>query len=283
MASAWSGVNLTIVNAVFRYIKPQEEARVTLTMVSLVDDPLVLISTLTILNYVLLESMDFGGILFGLLSNIGVSLFLGFILGLFWLNVLYFLRKGEYTYTFTLAAFLFVYALSEILGGTGVIAVFVFGLVIGNYELIVKRFKLKMSVNEFSKLKGMIEKFHSEITFMIRSFFFTFIGLIYMFTGVFAVVLGLACSLLLHLTKYLVAKIGTFRSPMASDLPVIGLIVGQGAASASMSMLPLVYNLPDAAFLTSLALNIVLINNITSIVFPFLAARFAMKGKSRRF
>jgi len=282
MASAWSGMNIAIVNAVFRYIKPQEETRVTFTIVSLVDDPLVLISTLTILNYILLGNMGVGDVLIGLSSNIGMSVFLGFILGLGWLNVLYFLRKGEYTYTFTLAAFLFVYALSEILGGTGVISVFLFGLIIGNYKLIVKRFKLKMSVNEFSQLKDMIEKFHSEITFMLRSFFFTFLGLIYVFTGVFALLLALACSLLLHITKYAVAKIGTFKSPMSSDLPVIGFIVGQGAASASMSTLPLVHNLPGAAALTSLALNIILLNNITSILLPFVAAKFMMK-KARNF
>lgn len=282
MASAWSGINIAIVNAVFRYIKPQEETRVTFTIVSLVDDPIVLISTLTILNYILLGNLDSGGILIGLTSNIGISLVIGFILGLAWLNVLYFLRKGEYTYTFTLAAFLFVYALSEILGGTGVISIFLFGLVLGNYKLIVKRFKLKMYVDEFSQLKNMIEKFHSEITFMLRCFFFTFIGLIYVFTGVFALLLALACSLVLHLTKYAVAKIGTYKSTMSSDLPAIGLIVGQGAASASMSTLPLVHNLTGATILTSLALNIILLNNITSILLPFLATKFTRKNRPRR-
>ncbi|MGB9914891.1 MAG: cation:proton antiporter [Candidatus Bathyarchaeales archaeon] len=99
MALAWSGMNIAIVNTVFRYMKPQEETRVTITMVSLVDDPLVLVSTLTILNYILLGNLDSGGILIGLTFNIGISVFLGFILGLAWLNVLYFLRKGEYTYS----------------------------------------------------------------------------------------------------------------------------------------------------------------------------------------
>ncbi|MGQ9679263.1 MAG: cation:proton antiporter domain-containing protein [Candidatus Bathyarchaeia archaeon] len=116
MASAWSGINIATVNAVLKYIKPQEETRVTITMVSLVDDPLVLISTLTILNYILLGGMGPGEILIKLSSNIGISIFLGFILGVVWLNVLYFLREDEYTYTFTLAALFFLYALTEILG-----------------------------------------------------------------------------------------------------------------------------------------------------------------------
>jgi len=279
MASAWSGMNTAIVNAVLKYVKVQEETRATFTMISLLDDPLVLISTLMILNYILLGEIGSTEILIKLASNISTSIFIGVILGLIWLNVLYFLRKDEYTYTFTLASFIFVYALTEILGGAGVIAVFLFGLIIGNYKSIVKSLKLKISVNELSKLESMIQKFHSELTFMLRCFFFTFIGLIYVFTGVFELLLGLACSFLLHLTKYAAAKIGTFRSPMAADVPVMGFIVGQGAASASMSTLPLVYNLPYAATFTSLALNLILLNNITSVALPFIAAKLTKKRR----
>ncbi|MBS7619818.1 cation:proton antiporter, partial [Candidatus Bathyarchaeota archaeon] len=282
MASAWSGMNIAIVNSVFRYIKIREETRVTITMVSLVDDPIVLVSTLTILNYILKGYTGFEGVITVLFKNIGISVFLGFILGVGWLYILYLLRKGEYTYTLTLAAFLFIYAFTEFFGGTGIMAVFIFGLILGNYKIIVRRFKLNISVNEFAQLKNMMEKFHSELTFMLCSFFFTFIGLIYVFNDVFYLLLGLACCLLLHCTKYVIFKIGTFRTPMASDLPIIGLIVGQGAASASMSTLPLVYNLPQAATLTSLALNIILLNNLSSIILPFISFKL-IKNRSKKF
>jgi len=282
MASAWSGVNMAIVNAVCKYMKVQEETRVTLTMISLVDDPLVLITTLTILNYVLLGGVGSGEIMLKLSSNVCTSIFLGVIFGLVWLNVLYLFRKGEYTYTITLAATLFVYSLTEILGGTGVIAVFLFGLIIGNYRSIISAFRLRIRVDELSTLESSIEKFHSELTFMLCSFFFTFIGLIYVFTGVFELFLGLACCFLLHITKYVAAKIGTFRSPIASDVPVMGFIVGQGAASAAMSTLPIVYNLPYATVFTSIALNVILSNNITSIVLPFLATKLAKRKATRK-
>jgi cell volume regulation protein A len=282
MASAWSGINMAIVNAVCKYLKVQEETRVTLTMMSLIDDPIVLITTLTILNYVLLGGVSSGEILIHLSSNICTSIVLGVILGLAWLNVLYFFRKGEYTYTITLAATLFAYSLTEILGGTGVIAVFLFGLIIGNYRSIVSAFRLRIRVDELSTLESLIGKFHSELTFMLRSFFFTFIGLIYVFTGVFELFLGLACCFLLHVTKYAVAKIGTFRSPMASDISVMGFVVGQGAASAAMSTLPIVYSLPYATVFTSVALNVILSNNITSIVLPFLATKLAKRRATRK-
>lgn len=281
IASAWSGMNIAIVDAVCKYIKVREETYTTLTMISLVDDPIVFITTLTILNYILLRGLGPIDILITLSSNISKSIFLGTTIGLVWLKVLHLLRRGEYTYTFTLAAILFVYSLTEFLGGTGVIAVFLFGLVIGNFSPVVKVLKLKISVNELSKLQGLMEKFHSEITFMLRSFFFTFIGLIYVFTGFLELFLALACCFLLHVTKYVAAKIGTQKSSMASDLPVMGFIVGQGAASAAMSMLPIVYNLEYATInIVSLALSVILINNLTSTALPYFSAKLAMKRRA---
>ncbi|MFB3889782.1 MAG: cation:proton antiporter [Candidatus Bathyarchaeia archaeon] len=277
MASAWSGVNITVVSTIFKYIKVKNETHSAFTLVSLLDDPIVLISTLTILNYILLGQTNAQDIAIALSSNIAISLLLGVGLGLLWLNLLYFFRKEKYTYTFTLAALFVVYVLTEILGGTGVIAVFVFALFIGNYKSVIDALKLKLPTDDLARLKKLIGDFHTELAFMVRSFFFTFVGIIYIFTGFTELLIALACVALLHVTRYISVKVMTFRSPMATDIPVIGWIIGKGAAAAAMSTLPLVYNLPFPATLTSIALSVILFGNITSIVLPFIGARFSKR------
>jgi cell volume regulation protein A len=281
MASAWSGVNIAVVSTIFKYVKVQKETRSTFTLISLLDDPIVLVSTLTILNYILLGQTSAQEIAVSLSSNIAIAVLLGIGLGLLWLNVLYFFRNQEYTYTFTLAAIFGVYVLTETLGGTGIIAIFVFALLIGNYETAISVLRLKLSLDELSKLKNSMQRFHSELAFMVRSFFFTFVGLIYAFTGVTELLIGLGCVALLHVTRYVTVKIMTFKSAMSSDLPVIGFIIGKGAAAAAMSTLPIAYNLPYAQTFTSIALNVILISNITSIVLPFLGAKFAKPPETK--
>jgi cell volume regulation protein A len=116
-------------------------------------------------------------------------------------------------------------------------------------------------------------KFHSELTFIITTFFFIFIGLLYVYTGIVELLLGLVISLLLHATRLVTSKIATWRSSLADDLPAMGLIVGKGAAAAAVSALPLAANLPNASLLSSIALNVILMTNIISIILPVLAAR----------
>jgi cell volume regulation protein A len=272
LSSAWGGVNTATVVAIGKHLRISGKTITTLTVSSLFDDIIVLISALTILSYITVGGTGVDDISLALVRNICVSVFLGAIIGVAWLNILYLSRKGEYTFTFTLAALLLLYSLTEMLGGTGAIAVFLFGLILGNSRSLCRSLKLEVDVDQLSRLKDSIMKFHSELTFIVVTFFFTFIGLIYVFTGVFDVVLGLVISLLLHGARYIAVKLGTWRSSLASDLPAIGLIVGKGAASAAMSTLPLAYGLPNTAMFSSIALNVILFTNIISIILPLLVS-----------
>lgn len=277
LSSAWGGVSTATVNAVCKHLKIARETYTTLAISSLVDDLLVLVFALTILKYITLGGMDFYGISIEMIRNISISFFLGVIIGILWLNVLYYSGKGGYTYTFTLAAVLLVYSVTEMLGGTGGIAVFLFGLILGNSKGVASLFKMKVDSNRLAEIKSLIIKFHSELTFMLTTFFFIFMGLLYVYTGIFELLLGLWISLLLHATRFISVKIASWRSSLASDLPAIGLIVGKGAASAAISALPVAFNLPNASLLSSIALNVILLTNIISIILPVLAARSSQR------
>ncbi len=98
----------------------------------------------------------------------------------------------------------------------------------------------------------------------------------------FELFIGLAISFLLHATRLIAVKIGTWRSTLASDLPVIGLIVGKGVASAAMSTLPLVHGLPNASVFSSIALNVILFTNIISIILPIWIARSSTRKRVRK-
>ena len=275
LASAWGGVNTATVEAVCNYLRFKEKTRVTLIISSLVDDAIVLVVTLTVLNYILLGGIGARESAIALSSNFCVSIFVGVILGFAWMNLLYFSRRAEYTYTFTLAALLLVYSLTETFGGTGGIAAFLFGVILGNSDSLATALKLKLKQAELTKLSDLIEHFHSELTFIIRSFFFTFIGLIYVFTGINELLLGLSVSLLLHFSRFLAVNLGTIKSSLREDFPAIGVVVGKGVTAAAMSTLPLAYGLPNAAFYTSIALNVILFTNVLSILLPILLRKIS--------
>ena len=273
LASAWGGVSTATVVAVAKYLRIGEDTVTTLTIASLVDDAIVLVSALTIIDYIFLGGMGAVDISLTLVRNISISFFIGVVVGIMWLSVLHVSGKGGYTYTFTLAAVLLVYSVTEILKGTGAIAVFLFGLILGNAEPICNALKMKVDAYQLSTFKSSMIRFHSELTFILVTFFFTFIGLTYVFTGTFVLFLGLIISILLHATRFVAVAISTWRSPMASDRSIMGFVVGKGAASAIVSTLPYALGLPNTDIFAGIAINVILFTNIISIILPIIAAR----------
>jgi cell volume regulation protein A len=273
LSSAWGGVSTATVTAVCKHLQASEETVTTLTVSSMVDDLLVFVCALTILNYITLGGLTPYEISLDLIGNISISFFLGVVIGILWLNVLYYSRSGEFNYTFTLAAVLLVFSGTEILGGTGGIAIFLFGLILGNSQPLARLFRMRVDMDELDELEDRITKFHSELTFILTTFFFVFIGLLYVYTGLLQVLLGLFISILLHATRLVAVRVASWRSDLSYDYPAIGLIVGKGATAAAVSALPLAANLANAELLSGIALNVILITNIISIVLPVLAGR----------
>ncbi len=102
------------------------------------------------------------------------SLFLGVTMGTLWIIALRRLHGQAYAYMLTLAALLVVYALSQYLGGSGAVSVLLFGLVIGNRRVILSRF---MDAYALGPDDPKVHDFHEEITFIVRTFFFLFLGI----------------------------------------------------------------------------------------------------------
>lgn len=105
---------------------------------------------------------------------LSLSLGIGLASGLIWVLVLRRFQAKPYSYMVTFGALLAVYGAAQFLGVSGAVSVLVFGLVIGNRELVEARlFKMKPKATVNEK----VLEFHGEITFLVRSFFFLFLGL----------------------------------------------------------------------------------------------------------
>ena len=112
-----------------------------------------------------------------LASNISVGVVLGFALSIAWLLALNYLRNYRYTYVFTLALLLTTYVMAQFAGGSGLMAVLVFGIMLGNYKSVGAWVKKELKIADLeSQLRG----FQEETSFLLETFFFVFLGLTFL-------------------------------------------------------------------------------------------------------
>ncbi|MGC8663182.1 MAG: cation:proton antiporter [Thermoplasmata archaeon] len=198
-----------------------------------------------------------------LLTNIFAQLFLGFIAGIFWIEVLRKIERVELSYMLTLGFLFLIYALSDLLWKNGMITAIAFGIVLGNNNLFRKILKLK-SYN----IDENIFKFNKEVVFFMRTAIFVAIGSIFIFHE-FNLKILLYVSLILILIyfsqvlisyifeKKLPDKYVHYIMPRGLTQIVLGILVLTSISSISIT------------FIQNISLVVIITNIITSIILYF--------------
>ena len=203
---------------------------------------------------------------------------LGAVVGIVWIRTLYLIRKEEYTYMLTLGVLFGCYAASETFGGSGPLTALLFGLMLGNDREIFKTLRIKLDLGYLSGIKNFVKRTQGELTFLIRSFFFVFLGLIYgVGGGEFPIWLGILIAVAIVsvnlVFRHAAATVATWRSDMFEYRHFMTFMCGIGLANATLSILlyrELSPTVTYAYLYPAIATNIIIVTNIITSIAPFL-------------
>lgn len=115
-----------------------------------------------------------GGFARNFTALLSVSILVGVVAGAAWIFALRGLKGHPNSYMLTFATAIGAYGASEALGGSGALSILLFGLAVGNRTTILRRWvRLRDVDTEHVK----VQSFHDEITFLVRTMFFLYLGL----------------------------------------------------------------------------------------------------------
>ncbi len=213
-----------IIPLVYRLKNLQEKTKIVASIESILTDPICIVVAFAI-AYMVLELGEIN-----LISGIGnvvktfsVGIVLGLVLGLIWLFIMNKVRKEQFSYVLTLAVVFLVYSLTVVLvganeggEGAGAISCIMFGLVLGNGKKILRIVKYKgrgFEVDEKTK------QFHSLTSFIIRTFFFVYLGILVSTQKIQVnyVLIGIIILIALIIVRYLAVYISTYKCGFEKD------------------------------------------------------------------
>ena len=221
-------------------IKVSEKTSIILSLESAMTDVLCIVVSLAVLGMITGGNQtgyaDVGRMI---ASQFSVGAVLGVLFGVAWLGILRKAIKLPYAYMLTVGMLLFSYALSEELGGSGALTCLLFGIVLGN-EREINRI-LKRERPSLITVDEGLKRFEAEIAFLIRSFFFVFLGLIATISDPIFVFFGIIISLLLLLVRYFAVTVATVKSEILTEKTIMWIVFARGLAAAVLSTLPKQY------------------------------------------
>jgi len=245
IAAVVGGTSSAVIMPIVKNTTAKEETKTLLGLESALTDALCVITAVAVGEIFLIGSVELTTVFGGILANFSIAAVLGFVFGLIWLKILTYLQGRSYEYLMTISALLISYSVVEYMGGNGAIAALIFGTVLGNSEDITSMLKLtKRSIDTN------IKSFQNEISFLVKTFFFVYLGILFKveFLNAPVLVISGAILVIIFIARYIVASgLVKLKPIFTMDKMLVSFMSARGLAAAVLVSLPLSMGLDKAA------------------------------------
>ena len=252
LGSIVGGSSSAIVFGLVRNIKISEETKSMLSFESALTDILATIVAFILFEAVLAGHFDMQTLEETLGRAIVVGLVLGFGVGIPWMYISTKLGNAQHAYMLTLGVLFVLFFLANSFGESGALTALVFGLMLGNKNHLSRIFRFKVPRIEID------DPTHNQLTFLVRSFFFVFVGLMASFGKIEYIVFGVLITIAVYYGRTLVSKITLTKRFSKLDRAVTNSMIPRGLAAAVLATYPVTMGLPNAEAYTEIIFFIIL-------------------------
>ena len=253
LGSIVGGSSSIIVIALARKLRVDCTTEITLCLESVLTDVLCTVGAFVAIDIILSGEVSLQVALGSAALAFAVGTAVGLVMGIAWLVILERLRRQPNAYMLTLAALLLTFFAARNLGGTGAISALFLGLVIGNAPSFARLVKFRSA----TVVDESVRRFHSQVSFLIRSFFFVFTGLLFNFSSWALVLLGLLLAFVYLGIRIFAVKLSFIRSSSKDMESLVTIMFPRGLAAAVLASLPFVSGVPGSEAFPEIAFVVI--------------------------
>jgi potassium/hydrogen antiporter len=265
------GSSSIIVFGLVRQLPISDDTKSMLSLESAITDILVTIIAFVLFDIMISGYFDQGLVLESFGRSVGVGLILGIGIGIPWTFLTTKLQNAQHSYMLTIGILFVIFFAEKSLDGTGALAPLIFGLMLGNKQLLSRYLKFK--IPEITTDNPT----HNQLTFLVRSFFFVFIGLLATLGKIEFIIFGIIAAIILYVTRIGVVKISLGKRFSIFEKKVTTAMIPRGLAAAVVATIPLSIGIANAEIYPQIVFVIILTSVIITTIALTKAKTFAPK------
>ncbi len=195
LGSIVGGSSSIIVFGLVQKIRISDDAKSMLSFESALTDIFAVIIAFVLFEAALSGefSLDLLGVTIG--KAILVGLVLGFGVGIPWMFVISKLKNAQHSYMLTIGMVFLLFFLATSFGESGALTALVFGLMLGKKTYFSRLLKVKFPEDTIDN------SLHNQVTFLVRAFFFVFVGLLASFAQLEYVIFGIVAAIAIYIGR----------------------------------------------------------------------------------
>lgn len=251
-----------------------QSSKTILFLESAISDVISIVVAIGFISSYRLGKLQVGQMVGQIVSTLVLAGVAGAAGAFFWSALLRRIRGLENS-IFTTPAFVFVlFGVVEMFGFSGYVAAAVFGAVLGNIEVFhgmpwMRRYlpEEAITLNETERV------FLGEVVFLLKTFFFVYVGVSIRFTNYRIVYVALALTALIFLIRIPAAYIGLSRTTSVRDASLVAVMSPKGLAAVVLASIPIEQGLPGGETLQAVTYSVVFFSIVFTSILSFLIER----------
>lgn len=273
------GTSSAVVIPMVQLLRVHEDTKTTLVLESAISDVLCIVVALALLETFQVDEVRVGFVVWKIISSFIFAAAMGWLGALVWSMLLNRVRTIRNT-IFTTPAFVFIlYGIAEIFGFSGAISALAFGITLANIEIFNVSFLKKIVANKPISLNETERVFFGEIVFLLKTFFFIYIGLSIELNNIWAILFGLLISIIIYFIRIPVVSISIRRPLPTTDLTIMSVLVPKGLAAAVLASIPLQQGIEGGEFIRDITYAVILISIVfSSVLVPLVEKSGYVRG-----
>jgi len=267
----------SVVIPLMEHLGLKSEARTTLTLESALGEGLCIVVALAVVSSFVGGNLHTGQVIGQIIASVTLALVIGAGAGYLWSLLLNKTRRLQHAIFLTPSFVFIIYGLAQELGYSGAMAVLAFSVMVENVELldlprVHKKIKLEPIV-----LNNREKQFFGEIVFLLKTFFFVFLGLSIRLGDVRAVEVASLLALVLLVSRLISVRCCVARdSATCRDASLMAVMIPRGLAAAVLASAPLYAGIAGGAEVETMVNSVIAVSIVYTTVLIFLLERTAV-------
>lgn len=265
------GTSSAVVVPMVKGLNLRKPSGTILILESALTDVLCIVFTGALVDAYLKGEGANGKIAGSIVASLVFAVLIGVIGALLWLFAVARIGRFRRSMFSTVAAVLIGYGLAEILGYSGAITALSFGFTLTNYSSFrFDRIPLLQRIR-FVVIHDHEKIFYGEIVFILKTFFFVFLGLSIRFDHILSFFAALLLVAMIYLARLFITRFVVSRKTPKKEAAMISVMAPKGLAAAVLAGIPLQRGVNGGEIIQNIVYDVVLLSIfVTAVIVPLI-------------
>ncbi|MDR1974607.1 MAG: cation:proton antiporter [Bacteroidales bacterium] len=262
LGTALAGLASAVIIPMVKNFMVSDKIKAVIVLEAVITNVLSIVLAMSFMDVMVKHEVHVGTLIGEIVSSFLLAGLVGFIGALVWSRLINKIRRLQNSIFTTPAFFFILYGVTKMLGYSGEIAAFVFGVTMMNIDAVMGNFLTRVMGGKGHTLNSQELTFFGELSFLLKTIFFVYVGISLRLGNWRALLFGFILTLLLMVVRFLLIPLVAPKATNVLEKTAISQMFPKGLVAAVLGSMPLAMGIAEGAIIRDVAYSVILFSTL---------------------